>query len=210
MSPGGGWEGWERQAAPGLRSLQALQRAGAAGRDWVTPGAWAAPVANPVPPSPCQPTLRRERPSSLSQSAPRREEAAPGDWGHFVLAGARVTRWRPRRSDGFPPGRSRRQWWQRYRPPSFTAPLSQPATSPRPRKKISGGRPRTTSGRASAAATTLHEPRPGPSASAAAAIRLLSAACAPRDADRALGLGCPPRFSLLPRVEQPRRLPSSS
>lgn len=101
----------------------------------MTPGAWAAPVANPVPPSPCQPTLRRERPSSLSQSAPRREEAAPGDWGHFVLAGARVTRWRPRRSDGFPPGRSRRQWWQRYRPPSFTAPLPQPATSPRPRKK---------------------------------------------------------------------------
>lgn len=45
------------------------------------------------------------RPRSLSQRAPRREEAAPGDWGHFVLAGAGATRWRRRRSDRGPSGR---------------------------------------------------------------------------------------------------------
>ena len=39
---------------------------------------------------------------------------------------------------GVPPGGSRRQWWQRYRRPSFTALLFQPATSPG--KRGSGGR----------------------------------------------------------------------
>ncbi|KAJ8777185.1 hypothetical protein J1605_014568 [Eschrichtius robustus] len=34
----------------------------------------------------------------------RREEAAPERWGHFVLAGAGVTRWRRRRSDRGTPG----------------------------------------------------------------------------------------------------------
>lgn len=141
------------QAAPGLRSPHASQRAGAAGRGWVTPGAWAATLPDPVPPSLSQPTLPRERPRSLSQSAPRREEAAPGDWGHFVLAGAGVTRWRHRRSDGFPPGRSRWQWWQPYRRPNSPRPFPSPR---RRRERETAATAQKASGRASAAATTLH------------------------------------------------------
>ncbi|EAW92340.1 hCG37408, isoform CRA_a [Homo sapiens] len=48
--------------------------------------------------------LWSKRRRSLSQNALRREEATPGYWGHFVLAGAGVTRWRRRRSDRGPSG----------------------------------------------------------------------------------------------------------
>lgn len=99
---------------------------------------------------------------------------------------------------------------------SGTARPRSPRPFPSPRRRRDHEKKSAAAAREQQAAE-LQQPRPpftnrglALQRAAAAAIRLLSAACAPRDADRALGLGCPPRFSLLPRVEQPRRLPSSS
>lgn len=146
VSPGGEDDRPHQACAVGRRRSAQAQLGGA----WVTLGAWAATLADPVPPSVSQPTLPKERPSSLSQSALRREEAAPRDWGHFVLAGAGGTRWRHRRSDRVPPGRSRRQWWQRYRRPN----------SPRPFPSPQRRRERETAAAAPQQLAELQQPRP--------------------------------------------------
>lgn len=196
--PGLGKDGRPYRACAVRRHRSAQAQLGGAG---VTLGAWAATLADPVPPSVSQPTLPKERSSSLSQSALRREEAAPRDWGHFVLAGAGGTRWRHRRSDGVPPGRSRRQWWHRYRRPN----------SPRPFPSPQRRRGRETAAAAPKQPAERQPPRPlftnRPSASGGYP--------ALRSRLRAPVTPTKPRFSLarrapqLYRAEQTRRPPSS-
>lgn len=83
---------------------------------------------------------------SLSQSALRREEAAPGDWGHFALARAGVTRWRRRRSDRGPSGRE---------PAAVVAAVYHRPNSPRP---FSSPRRRRGSEAVAAARTPVAQP----------------------------------------------------
>lgn len=164
----------------------------------MTLGAWAATLADPVPPSVSQPTLPKERPRSLSQSALRREEAAPRDWGHFVLAGAGGTRWRHRRSDGVPPGRSRRQWWHRYRRPN----------SPRPFPSLQRRRGRETSAAAPKQPAERQPPRPpftnrDPALSERRRSGFSQPTPRPCNANKASLFACLPRFAVLPGGTDP-------